>query len=135
MTPGSAPTSNVDSEPRRRRGCVTSANGVMIIVSALGVGVFGWIALHLLGKNAAENPDVIRNLPPLATWMLAQRSWFPAMVLPSIVVGALLLIGNPGRGVRWVLASLAALWLCVIFVLIVITFVQFMAPLYQYQPI
>jgi len=107
----------------------------MIIISALGVSVFGWITLHLLGKNAAENSDVIRNLPPLATWMLAQRSWFPAMVLPSIVVGALLLIGNPGRGVRWALASLAALWLCVIFALIVITFVQFMGPLYQYQPI
>jgi len=107
----------------------------MIITSALGVGVFGWIALHLLGKNATENPDVIRNLPPLATWMLAQRSWFPAMVLPSVIVGIMLLFTRSGRGVRWVLASLAALWLCVIFVLILITFVQFMAPLYQYQPL
>ena len=76
--------------------------------------------------------------------MIEHRAIVPLAMLPALVAGAWMLSmrsksAQPAnlrrRAKPWIVLALGTLWLVIVFALVLVAFVQFMAPLYQYQDI
>ena len=112
------------------------------MVSAVAVGALGWLVLNLLAGNLRKEPDHANDIAGFARWMIDHRVIVPLLVLPAAMVAAWMLVrrqqaASAGVTMRsatpWIVTALATLWLVAVFALILVTFVLFMAPLYQYR--
>jgi len=107
------------------------------MVSAVGVGVLGWIVLRILDGDLRKAPEQAKDVDEFARWMIAHRDFVPLAVLPVVAIGVWLTVRgrSTNRALWWVMVFAASLWLAAIFVAIVASFVMFLAPLYQYHPL
>lgn len=127
------PQSKVSTAPGA--GCAARAKGAALVVSALAIGLVGWLVLSMLADSAVRHPDVIKDLNPQARWMMDHRAWMPVLSSPVIVIGVWLLAGQRHRTAALIATAAASLWLAALLGIIVMSFLAFIAPLYQYQPI
>ena len=134
--------SAVPFPPRAASGCLIRTKGLILLVSAVAVGVLGWLVLNLLAGNLRKEPDHANDIAGFARWMIDHRGIVSLLVLPVAMVALWLLLrrkqaANSGVTIRiatpWIVTALATLWLVAVFALVLATFVLFLAPLYQYR--
>ena len=118
------------------------AKGAILLVSALAVAALGWLVLHLLASNLRKEPDHEQDIAPFARWMIDHPWIMPLLALPAVITAGWLLMrhgatsrdaGAIRKSAPWIITALATLWLVLVFALVLVTFVMFLAPLYQYR--
>ncbi|HVP73614.1 MAG TPA: hypothetical protein VMS30_07740 [Phycisphaerales bacterium] len=129
------------AEHRSAVGCLARARGGFLILSALAVGILGWLVLHLLAGSLHKDQDLADQVSAFGRWMIDHRAMLPMAVLPALAAGAWSLLrpvratgdGKSRPMTPWIVTGIATVWLLAIFAAILITFVLFLAPLYQYR--
>lgn len=114
----------------------------MLLVGTIGVGGLGWLVLRILDNDLRRTPEHAENIAAFARWMIDHRGVVPLLTLPA-AIAAIWLISVRGKAVRpahsraspWIILALATLWLLLVFAVVLVVFVQFMAPLYEYHEI
>jgi hypothetical protein len=94
--------------------------------------------LFILADNLGGSPDHAQRIHRFSLWMIDQRLLVPLAAIPAALIGAWLLMRQPtarGFGATWLLTALGTLLLVAVFAAVLIAFVLFVLPLYQYQPI
>jgi hypothetical protein len=120
-------------EPVRTRRFIY--NGISLIIGAVGIGVVGAIALGLMSESLHKTPEAAELLPPLALWCISNSGWLPVLAAPSFLVGLALLGRRWSRPAGWLVFVLAMAWLLSLFVAILCSFIAYLRPLYEYQPL
>ena len=109
--------------------------GVIIIVSCIAMVLLGGYVLSKIAEQSQRNPELIKDLPGVVTWLVDHRSLLIIAVIPACICGVMAMPKGVSATRGWTLIILATLWLIVLFAMIVICFVSFLTPLYQYQPL
>ena len=107
--------------------------GVFIIASAIAMVLLGGYVLSKIAEQSQRNSEVIKDLPPIVTWLVDHRWLLFIAVLPAFVCGMLAMPRNVPAARGWTLIIFGTLWLIGLFAMILICFLSFLAPLYQYQ--
>lgn len=125
-------------------GCLAKAKGVLLVGGAVGVGGLGWLVLSILANDLRRAPDHAPRIAPFCLWLIEHRWLVPLSVLPAVVAGIWLMSmrlkslqpkSSQRRAQPWILLAIGSLWLVLIFAAVLFAFIQFLAPLYQYQDI
>jgi hypothetical protein len=114
---------------------LSNFHGVFVIVAAIAVAIVGWNILRRLALNIHEHPDTGADLPETAEWLIRNRALFPFFALPPILLAGLGMVKFSARGGGCLLVVLAAAWVLVLLGLTLFTFISYVTPLYQYQPL
>lgn len=140
----SATTQSTAAASSTVTGCLAKAKGALLLACAICVGGLGWLVLNILANDLRRAPDHAPRIAAFSRWMIEHRAFVPLAMLPAIVAGVLMLAmrsksAQPPsmrrRARPWIVLALGTLWLVLVFALVLVAFVQFMAPLYQYQDI
>jgi len=110
-------------------------NGISLIVGSMALGILGWVAFAFLGDALRKNPETAENIAPTALWCIEHRAWLPIAAIPPLLVGARLLWSRQTLAKGWSMFVMAFLWETALFFLILYSFIMFLAPMYQYQPL
>jgi len=106
-----------------------------LVVSSLAVGLLGWWVLTLLASSLRENADHAANVGPYVRWMAGHASAMLVLAMPPLAIGVWLAVLSSRRSVFWLAWALGIVWEFALFAAVLIAFIQFLAPLYQYQPL
>ena len=115
-----------------------AARGLILLGGSIGLAVLGWVVLAILHNDLEAAPDHAERIHRFALWMIDHRSLIPIAAAPMAVLNLWLLVRPPKykhRWMSWLIAAGTTLWLAAIFVAVLIAFLQFVMPLYQYQPL
>jgi hypothetical protein len=123
-------------------GCLARAKGLLLLAGAIGVGGLGWLVLNILANNLRRTPDHAERVAEFSTWLIGHRGFVPLAALPVASAAIWLMTKRrhtaappsmPRSATPWIILALATIWLVVVFGMVLVAFVQFLAPLYQYQ--
>ena len=115
-----------------------------MLAGAVGVGGLGWLVLKILANDLRRAPDHVPRIAKFSLWMIEHRAIVPLATLPAVAAGVWMLLmrlkSTPPVSVRrraqpWIVLGLGTVWLVIIFLAVLLAFVQFLAPLYQYEDI
>lgn len=109
-------------------------NGVFVAIGAVAVAIIGWIALANIADSIRENPEVTADIAPFALRCVHSRASLPLLVVPSLICGLILVVFPLSRSVSWLIFIFSSLALFTVFGMVLYSFIMFIAPLYQYQP-
>lgn len=111
---------------------VRRTSGALQLAAGIAVGMAALVALVVLHRLAATLAEEDMPVAPTATTFLDYRFVLPALALPSVVVGCLLLAR---RRVSWAWRVAAATLLAVLAAVVLAVFLALIAPLYAYRPL
>lgn len=110
-------------------------NGVFLLISAIAVGVVGYLVLAFLDQALRDNPDAARDISPNAVSFIRNRGALFLLITPALAAGLALVFSSRRGGWRWAVFIAGMVWMAVLLAGILYAFVSFLAPLYQYQPL
>jgi hypothetical protein len=116
-------------------GCLHRARGWVLIGTSLAIGLVGWIALAKMADALRAEPDHSAAIGEYARWTIAHRGMIPLLTLVPLLAGVMLSISTSRRSAFWGLWTFAIVWQIGLFIMVLVAFVNFLAPLYRYQPI
>src|SRR5688572_11965061 len=92
-----------DSHERRgsAHGCLHAGKAAFLLISAIGVGVLGWLALNIMAVNMQKSPDLAAQAPRLAMAVIHNRFWLIAAVLPPMACATIMLRRKASAQVKW----------------------------------
>jgi hypothetical protein len=86
-------------------------------------------------RGLQREPTHAEQIGEFARLVIEHRAWALLAPAPAALLGAWFLAGSPSRRAgRW-LSFIATLWLVGVVTAVGVAFIQFMKPLYQYQPL
>jgi hypothetical protein len=116
-------------------GCLHRARGWLLVISSLAIGLLGWWVMTMLAASLRENPDHAADVGPYVRWMTGHASIMLVLAMPPLAIGVWLAVVSSRRSVFWFVWVLGIVWEFALFAAVLIAFIQFLVPLYQYQPL
>ena len=116
-------------------GCFHRARGWVLLISYIAVGVLCYTALTVMGDSLQKSPEHAADVGPFVRWM-TDHAWLGLLLaIPPAAIGAWLAILASRRPVFWAAWGLGLLWEFGLFAVMLVTFIRYLAPLYEYQPL
>jgi len=111
-------------------------NGVLLLISSIGVGVMTWVVLALLASAVQRNPGEFPSVPGIVKWSLDWRVLAPFFTMPAAACGLILVYRRcPGPRNGWLCLLLGSACLLAVVTLVIGCFVALIGPLYEYRPL
>jgi hypothetical protein len=107
---------------------ISIVHGLLLLGSALGVGVVGFLILSFLGKIAREQGEAGVAVPRLVEGLVSQPALAVLLAVPVALCAALVVIV---RRHRWVWFALSMACLVAAVGLLLFCFLSLIAPLYS----